>query len=67
MEKTILNFRVIIEPERHGKKMVYNAFCPSLCVADYGNSIDEVLDSIKDGIVLAQQVEITAPNPLQAY
>lgn len=53
MEKQILNYRVIIEPEKARGKTVYNAYCPSLGVADYGNSVEEVLKSIKDGIKLA--------------
>ena len=53
MEKHILNYRVIIEPEKMGKKTVYNAYCPTLGVADYGDSVEEVLRSIKDGISLA--------------
>lgn len=53
MQKQVLNYRIIIEPEKQGKKIVYNAYCPTLGVADYGDSIDEVLKSIKDGIGLA--------------
>jgi len=53
MEKQVLNYRVIIEPEKMGRKTVYNAYCPSLRVVDYGDSIEEVLKSIKDGINLA--------------
>lgn len=53
MEKKVLNYRVIIEPEKMGRKTVYNAYCPTLGVADYGDSVDEVLESIKDGIKLA--------------
>lgn len=53
MQKQVLNYRIIIEPEKQGKKVVYNAYCPTLGVADYGNSIDQVLRSIKDGIELA--------------
>jgi len=53
MQKQVLNYRVIIEPEKMGKKTVYNAYCPSLGVVDYGSSIEEVLKSIKDGIRLA--------------
>ena len=53
MEKHVLNYRVIIEPEKMGKKTVYNAYCPTLDVVDYGDSIEEVLESIKDGIRLA--------------
>lgn len=53
MEKKVLNYRVIIEPEKVGKKIVYNAYCPTLQVTDYGYSIEEVLKSIKEGIDLA--------------
>jgi predicted RNase H-like HicB family nuclease len=54
MQRKVLNYRVIIEPEKYpdGNK-VYNAYCPTLGVADYGNSVEEVLESIKDGILLA--------------
>lgn len=53
MEKRVLNYRVIIEPEKMGKKTAYNAYCPTLQVVDYGDSIEEVLKSIRDGIELA--------------
>lgn len=53
VQRKVLNYRVIIEAEKTGRKTVYNAYCPTLGVADYGNSIDEVLESIKDGIELA--------------
>ena len=54
MDTKILNYRVIIEPERYpdGSK-VYNAYCPTLGVADYGDTVDGALESIKDGIELA--------------
>lgn len=55
MQKQVLNYRIIIEPEKIGRKTVYNAYCPTLGVADYGDSIDEVLKSIKDGIELAME------------
>lgn len=53
MQTQVLNYRIIIEPEKQGKKTVYNAYCPTLGVVDYGNSVDEVLKSIKDGLQLA--------------
>ncbi|MBI4029501.1 MAG: type II toxin-antitoxin system HicB family antitoxin [Candidatus Blackburnbacteria bacterium] len=54
MEKTILNYRVIIEPEKYPSgDAVYNAYCPTLGVADYGDTVDEALVSIQDGIELA--------------
>lgn len=56
MERKVLNYRIIIEPEKMGKKVVYNAYCPSLGVADYGNTVEEVLESIQEGIELAVEV-----------
>ena len=53
MQKRVLNYRIIIEPEKMGGKVVYNAACPTLGIYDYGDSIDEVLKSIRDGIKLA--------------
>lgn len=47
MQKQILNYRIIIEPEKMGKKVVYNAYCPILGLADYGDSIDEALKNIQ--------------------
>lgn len=62
----VLNYRVIIDPETVNGKVVYNAFCPSLEVSDYGDSVDEVLKSIKDGILLAIEclVEDGKPVPI---
>lgn len=54
METKVLNYRVIIEPETYANgKKVYSAYCPTLEIADYGDTVEEALESIKDGIVLA--------------
>ncbi len=54
MDKQVLNYRIIIEPESYPDgSLVYNAYCPTLDVVDYGDTIEEVLSSIKDGIELA--------------
>lgn len=53
MEERVLNYRVIIEPEKIGRKTVYNAYVPTLSVVDYGDTVEEVLKSIKNGIELA--------------
>lgn len=54
MQTKLLNYRVIVEPETYpnGDK-VYNAYCPTLGITDYGDSIEEALESLKDGIELA--------------
>ena len=54
MEKKILNYRIIIEPEKYENgSRVYVAYCPTLNISDYGDTVEEVLTSIKDGIELA--------------
>ncbi len=54
MEKNVLNYRIIIEKEKYEDgSTVYVASCPSLGISDYGDSVEDVLVSIKDGIELA--------------
>jgi len=54
MEKKVLNYRIIIEPEKYEDgSTVYVANCPTLGISDYGDTIEKVLNSIKDGIKLA--------------
>lgn len=54
MQKNVLNYRIIIEPEvfKDGSR-VYVGFCPTLGISDYGDTVEDVLTSIKDGIKLA--------------
>lgn len=47
MQKQVLNYRIIIEPEKMGKKVVYNAYCDTLGLADYGDSVEEAMKNIK--------------------
>ncbi len=68
MQTKILNYRIIIEPEKQGKKTVYNAYCPTLGVADYGNSIDQAIKNIKSLFkfhvesLLAEGLEVPQEN-----
>lgn len=50
METKILNYRIIIKRAKEGKKIVYLAECPTLGVYDWGNTIEEVLKNIHEGI-----------------
>lgn len=71
MEKNILNYRVIIEPEKMGKKTVYNAYCPTLGVADWGSSINEAIKHIQSLIkfhiesLLEEGIEVPRENTEQ--
>ncbi len=57
METKVLNYRIIIEPEKYEDgSTVYTAYCPTLGISDYGDTVEEVLESIKEGIELAVEV-----------
>ena len=47
MQTRDLNYRIIVEPEKQGKKTVYNAYSPTLGLADYVDSIDDAIKNIK--------------------
>ncbi|MEK7536024.1 MAG: type II toxin-antitoxin system HicB family antitoxin [Patescibacteria group bacterium] len=47
MERKILNYRIHIDQEKIGKKIAYNASCPTLGLADFGSTLDEAIVNIK--------------------
>lgn len=47
MQKKTLNYRIIIEPEKSAKGTLYNAYCPTLGLADYGHSIDKAIKNMR--------------------
>ena len=71
MQTKVLSYRIIIEPEKQGKKTVYNAYCPTLGVADYDDSIDEAIKNIKALIkfhvesLLEERLEVPQENTTQ--
>lgn len=70
MEKRVLNYRVIIEPDKRigTNKPCYVAYCPTLGIADDGDTVDEALAQMKEGIechigsLAKEGVEIPAPD-----
>ena len=59
MQKNVLNYRIIIEPETsEDGSRVYVGFCPTLGISDYGDTVEDVLTSIRDGIELAVEALI---------
>jgi len=71
MQTKLLNYRVIVEPENYPNgDRVYNAYCPTLGITDYGDTIEEVLKSLQQGIELAveslakEKLEIQYPSPI---
>lgn len=52
MKTTVLNYRIIVEAdERTGtNKSCYTAYCPTLGVADGGDTVEEALKNVKGAI-----------------
>lgn len=62
----MLNYRIIIEPEKYPDgSTVYVAHCPTLAISDYGDSVEGVLKSIKDGIELAVESLVKEKKEVQ--
>ena len=54
MKTQVLNYRIIVEKEKYDDgSTVHVAYFPSLGISDYGDTVEDVLESIKDGIRLA--------------
>jgi len=52
MKTKVLNYRIIVSPDKQTGtgKMGFTALCPTLGVADDGDTIDEALNNIKGAI-----------------
>lgn len=52
METKVLNYRIVIEPDTQTgtKKPGYTAYCPTLGVADDGNTIEEAIKNVRGAI-----------------
>jgi len=50
MEKIVRNYRIIIKQDAYPdtKKVCYSALCPTLGLADYGDSVEEAVRNIND-------------------
>lgn len=68
METKILNYRIIIEPdEQTGTgKLGFTAHCPTLGIADDGNTIEKALKNIKGAIdaYIDSLIEDNLPVPI---
>lgn len=56
----MLNYRIINEKENYEDgSFVYVAYCPTLGISDYGDTVEEVLASIKDGIEIPNEYTLS--------
>lgn len=68
MKTTLLNYRIIVEPDKETGtgKPGYTASCPTLGVADDGDTIDEALQRIKSLIKFHLECLVEEGEPLPA-
>ena len=50
METKVLNYHIIITPEKLNGKTVYNAYSPTLGVADWGKTAKLAISNVKEAI-----------------
>lgn len=52
MQTTVLNYRIVVEPDQYTgtNKPCYTAYCPTLGVADGGDTIEEALQNVQGAI-----------------
>lgn len=75
METKVLNYRIIVEPDKETgtNKPGYTALCPTLGVADDGNTIEEALHNVRNAIqayvdsLIADHLPVPAPNHLAIW
>jgi len=63
METKVLNYRIIVEPDTQTgtKKSGYTAYCPTLGVADDGQTIEKAIENVR-GAVKAYVESLIADN-----
>lgn len=52
METKILNYRIIVEPDKQTGtgKSGYTAYCPTLGVADDGDTIEKAIENVRGAV-----------------
>ena len=73
MDTTILNYRIIVEPDvRVGtNEPGFSAYCPTLDIADGGDTIEAALFSIREGIkcrveaLIAEGIPVPQPDNVE--
>ncbi len=68
MQTKILNYRIIIEPDQYTgtNKPCYTAYCPTLGVADGGDTIEKAIKNVQGAIeaYVESLVEDKLPVPV---
>ena len=71
METKVLNYRIIVEPDKQTgtRKSSYTALCPTLGIADHGNTIEEAIFAIRGAVeayvdsLIEDKIPVPADKP----
>lgn len=67
MNKTVLNYRVLIEKEKNDNSVVYISYVPTLGISDFGKTVEETVKNtqkaIKIYIEALSKLGMDIPNP----
>lgn len=66
MKTQVLNYRILVEKEKHGKKVVYVAIAPSLGISDFGATIDQAVSNLEKAMKLYIETLIDLKQPVPA-
>lgn len=66
METKVLNYRVVIKPDKQTgtDKPGFTAFCPTLGVADDGDTVEEAIKNVREAIKAFVQSLIKDKQPV---
>lgn len=74
MEKKVLNYRIIIEKEKdEAGKTVYVAYCPTLGISDFGDTVEQAKEHMEEAIechiegIIKTGDEVPAPDIKDVY
>ncbi len=52
MNTKVLNYRILVEKEKNGKKNTYVAYAPTLGISDFGTTVDKAVSNIEKAMKL---------------
>ena len=64
MKTKILDYRVLVEKEKQGKKMVYVAYAPSLGISDFGDTVEGAVGNLNKAIKLYLETLLELDKPI---
>jgi len=64
MNTKALNYRILVEKEKQGKKDMYVAYAPSLGISDFGKTVDKAVSNIEKAMKVYIETLIRLAQPV---